>query len=119
MEIRKVEGLPPQFAQRIAPLVSDNEWPIIADQIRDGRAELFDVDHGESVAVTRIEADLDELVLCVYVGKNAVEFVRMMCVVAKRNGLATVRYHSTRTGMARLLKDIGAVVTETVYQVTL
>jgi len=119
MEIRKIEGLPPHLAERIAPHVPPNDWLRLADDIREGYAELFEIDGGDSVAVTRLEADIDELVLCAYVGSNALEFAQMMCKIAKKNGAKTLRYHTRRKGMARLLADLGALQIETVYQVTL
>ena len=119
MRIRKIEGLPPHFAERIAPHVPANEWCRLADDIREGYAELFEIDGGDSVAVTRLETDIEELVVCAYQGRNAMEFARMICEIAKRNGAKTLRYHTRRKGMARLLADLGALETETVYTVTL
>lgn len=119
MEIRKIEGIPPALAERIAPHCSDNEWIRLADDIREGYAELFEIDGGDSVAVTRLETDIAELVVCAYVGSKALEFAQMMCCIAKKNGAETMRYHTRRKGMGRLLADLGAVETETVYTVTL
>jgi len=119
MEIEKIEGLPPEYAQRIAPHCSDNEWIRLADDIREGYAELFEIDGGDSVAVTRFETDIAELVVCAYVGREALEFAQMMCRIAKKNGAETLRYHTRRKGMGRLLADLGAIETETIYTVTL
>ena len=119
MEIRKIEGLPPHLAERIAPHVPDNDWLRLADDIREGYAELFEIDGGDSVAVTRFEVDIDELVVCAYVGREVMEFAEMICKIARKNGAKTLRYHTRRKGMARLLSELGAIETETVYQVTL
>ena len=119
MEIRKIEGLPPALAERIAPHVPGNQWAGLADDIREGYAELFEINGGDSVAVTRFEVDLDELVVCVYEGREVMEFARVICRIAKKNGAQTLRYHTVRKGMARLLSDLGAVETETIYTVTL
>lgn len=119
MEIEKVEGLPPEYAKRIAPLVSGNEWLRLAEDIRLGQAELFSINAGESVAVTRFDTDIQELVVCAYEGRDVMDFARVMVEAGRKNGALTLKYHTKRKGMARLLSELGAVEVETVYLVNL
>ncbi len=118
MEIEKLAELPPDIEERLTPQLG-NEWPRIADDLRCGRSELFSINGGESLAITRYETDLKELVLCAYQGKAVLDFARVMVEVAKKNGALSIRYHTRRKGMARLLAEFGAVETETIYTVTL
>ena len=119
MEIEKIEGLPPEFAQRIAPLCAGNEWLRMAEDIKRGIAELFSINAGESVAVTRFDTDICELVVLAYEGRNVMDFARVMVAAGKNNGARTIKYHTRRRGMARLLSQLGAVEVETVYVVNL
>ena len=57
--------------------------------------------------------------MCVYEGREVMAFARVLVAIAKKNGAKTLRYHTVRKGMGRLLADLGAVETETIYTVTL
>ena len=116
--LRRIDGLTPELAEGLAPLIGEIEWPIVASDIESGAAELFEV-NGDSYAVTRIEADINELVIVAYIGSGALEFAREMHKIAKHNEIASIRFLTQRPGLARLARRFGDVQADTVVRVTL
>ena len=114
----KVNGLPPDVAQQIRPLFDDREWPVVADEVMEGHIELFRI-NDDSFALTRIETEINELVIVGYIGQRLTEFADAMIRLAKSNGIESIRFHSRRPGLARLIRKLSPQRLETVYRVTL
>ena len=91
----------------------------MAANLRSGGAELFSINGGESMAITRYESDVRELIVCFYEGRDVLKFGKMMFKVARKNGAETLRYHTRRCGLARLLSELGPVEVEYVYRFVL
>jgi hypothetical protein len=65
--------------------------------------------------VLRIEGT--ELVIVACVGKGGIFMMQRCLEVAHGHGLLSVRFHTARPGMARLLKQFNPVELERVYKV--
>lgn len=116
MTLTKLAGLTDQAAERLAPLFNPPAWARVQADILTGRAELFRCP-GETYAVLRV--DDDELVVVAVTGRDAVPLFEVALAIAKRNGLAAVRWHTERKGLGRLLSQFGPLEVETVYRVML
>jgi hypothetical protein len=87
--------------------------------IRAGRAELWAVDGGSSFAVTRLEVlpDRRELVVCAYAGTGLEAFAAHLYERCAAQGVASIRWHTRRPALARLLKRYAPDLAEYVYRV--
>ena len=76
-------------------------------EVNQGAAQLYRIG-GESWAVLRIEQQAGNriLVLCLYQGKNAVEYCRYLMKCAASQGVEYMRVHSKRRGIGRCLIDL-------------
>lgn len=76
-------------------------------EVNQGAAQLYKIG-GESWAVLRTEHQAGSriLVLCLYQGKNAVEFCRYLMKCAEAQGIEFMRVHSKRRGIGRWLIDL-------------
>ena len=86
----------------------------IASQVDVGIAQLWRLNDGESWMVTRVEQT--ELVVCCYKGKNAVEVMGLLFAAAKRQRLTSIRFHTQRPALARMVAKFGFDECETVFR---
>ena len=90
---------------------------LLREQVEQGVAELWQVeDH--SWMITRTEKLLGrkpELVLCCYKGRDVKNVTRVIFQAAKEQGFGSIRYHTSRKGLNRLVKDLGFEYLETIY----
>ncbi len=103
--------------QALAPALGEDLLEI-RRQVEAGVAELFHV-QGHGFLVTRIEecAGLPpELVLVAGSGQGLDDVVRAFLEIARNNGIGSVRAHSRRPGMARMLGRHGFDEVERVYR---
>ena len=89
----------------------------IVQMVERGVAELWRINGGESHLVTRIEGG--ELVVMCYQGRDAVGIALVVERAARRRGIQSVRFHTNRPALQRLLSRFGFVEIERVYQVRL
>jgi hypothetical protein len=89
-------------------------WPFVRDDIVNNRAQLFQCPD-DTYLVLRIEGT--ELVIGACVGKNGVTIMERIVEIAHANGLSSIRFHTARRGMPRLLKQFKPVELERVYRV--
>ena len=114
MKFKKLKKLNGAIAERLkVSLGSDLE--ILADQVAEGHAELWECDGGDAYMITRV--DFDHLVVCCYEGKNVKHAVPHLIDAAKKGGQVCLRFHTKRESLARLLKDYKPVLTEYVYTI--
>ena len=99
--------------QKLSAIDSDL-WPAIRDDIVNERAQLFQCPD-DSYLVLRIEDT--ELVIVACVGSNGIAMMQRCLEIAHVHGLLSVRFHTARRGMARLLKQFKPVELERVYKV--
>lgn len=85
----------------------------IKDQIKSGVAELFKVKR--AFFVTRLEEK--ELVIVALAGENVALASQVIFDAAKRVGCQSIRFHTKRDGLARMLKNYSPEIVETVYRV--
>lgn len=88
---------------------------IIADEIERGISELWRIDDGKAYMVTRMETD--ELVIVAFQGKGLANVAPILVETAKRHGLDSIRFHTKRPALARLLKHWQPEHVEHVYRV--
>jgi hypothetical protein len=86
-------------------------------QIEQGIAVLWEINQGESYAITRDEFDHKNnghvLVLCVYEGQKVVEFLENLTASARHSGrYIGIRAHSKRRGFERIAASLGWQSTE-------
>ena len=99
----------------IAPVLQGDRW--LLDAVVSGEAKAYEVNNWESTWIVR--ADGSELVFCCVIGKNLAAALEAMHPIAKAQGFTTVRFHTQRKGLARLLKNWGPTFTEYVYKVSI
>lgn len=87
----------------------------IARLIVTGQAECWRVNDGETYLVTRIIQD--ELVLVCAEGRNLVPVGHYLTAQARRLGLKSIRFHTQRPGLARLLRAFKPVEVERIYRI--
>ena len=89
----------------------------IVEAVTDGMAELWRVDNGAAYLVTGI--DRDELVVMCCEGRGASEIADAVVAAARRRGLSSIRFHTRRPGLARLLSRYCTDPAEHVYRMQL
>ena len=113
-QIAKVTDLA-RLAIVIAPVLQGDQW--LLDAVATGQAQAYQVDDWQSAWVIR--ADGDELVVCCVIGADLEPALMAMRPMAIAQGFKSVRFHTQRKGLARLLKAWGPTFTEYVYKVRL
>lgn len=91
---------------------------IIKDQVENGIAELWSL-NGDGYLITRIEEERGELVIMCFQGKNAKTMVQECMTAADKQGLKTIRFHTQRPALKRLLKGFAPKESETVFRIEL
>jgi len=98
-----------------------NDTELLRQQVDSGTAELWRVnDH--SWMITRVEpvpGRKPELVVCCYKGRDLNTVTQHIMQAAIKNGFGSIRYHTRRKGLNRLVQDLGFEFMETIYQKTL
>lgn len=77
---------------------------LIEQDVRKNRASLYEINYGDSYMVARIESE-GEFVVVAFEGKNLLEVVPHVMANAQREGCKSIRFHTQRPGLVRLLKD--------------
>lgn len=99
-------------------LGTDREAAALAEQVKNGVAELWAIDHGSgelSFMITRTNPP--ELVVCAYQGRALAEVVPHLIEAGRRQGCDTIRFHTMRRGLERLLKSFEPKLSEFVYRI--
>ena len=108
-----------QATEGLGETVRDDLKPL-QQQVNQGIAQLWQVDteKGQSWLITRVEQinDQKELVVCCYKGCDVktVTDVIYQCAVAQ--GFDSIRYHTQRQGLNRLVVHLGFTPYETIYR---
>ena len=96
------------------------DLPILREQVNHGIAQLWQVitDKGESWLITRVEMinDLKELVVCCYQGCDVNTVTPVIYRCAEQQGFDSIRYHTQRKGLNRLVKPLGFNEHEVIYR---
>ena len=91
---------------------------LLREQVEQGIAELWRVEN-HSWMITRVEnfpGRKPELVVCCYKGEDLKNVTQAIMQAAIKNGIGSIRYHTRRKGLNRLVKDLGFEFMETIYQ---
>lgn len=108
-----------QAAEGLSKTLRDDE-DFLADQINTGIAQLWeiDTDRGKSWMITRVEQDSTqtELVICCFQGCDLKHVTKHIYQCAEKQGFDSIRYHTQRAGLNRLVIDLGFAPYETVYR---
>jgi len=67
----------------------------------DGLAQCWRLQHGQAYMLTRVE--YKELVVCCFEGQNLNEMAEHIINTAKSNGFTSIRFHTKRPALARLI----------------
>ena len=98
-----------------------NDGDILENQVRTGIAELWCI-NGTSWMITRVETlpkRKPELVVCCFKGRDLKPISDAIVQAAKTQGLGSIRFHTQRKGLHRLLRHLNFEFVETVYSKTL
>ena len=99
------------------------DLPLLMQQVNRGIAQLWEIntDQGRSWMVSRIEKQSvgDELVICCYEGCDLQRIAPIVFDHAKQQGFQSIRFHTRRQGLNRLIKPLGFSVYETVFKASL
>jgi len=90
---------------------------LLRDQVNRGIAELWQIED-RSWMITRTEVFLNrkpELVVCCYKGEQLNAVTQEIMVTAIKNGFGSIRYHTQRKGLNRLVQDLGFEFMESIY----
>lgn len=110
--LKKEISLTANIAKVLNPAFGDDA-ELIINQIKSGVAELFSV--GNAFFVTRLEDD--ELVIVALAGENLPSAATEIFNAAQKVGCQSIRFHTKRKGLARMLKGFKPNYVETVYRV--
>lgn len=89
-----------------------NDLEQLREQVRAGIAEVWQLEGLH--LLTRVEGK--ELVVCCGIGDGLSRLAPFIRAAAKKQGCETIRYHSQRPALARLLTGYGFSEVERVYQ---
>lgn len=89
----------------------------LREEVRRGIAQLwhFRDERDEAYAITRTDLNPREFVVCYFQGSGLVKFGRVLRDAAHSRGL-TVRAHTSRPGVARMLRSLGASMDEMIFR---
>lgn len=98
-----------------------DDLPEILNEIRQGIAEAWKVDGGTAWMVTRIERHDGgrELVVVCLEGAGLDHLAPQIIEQARIGGIASIRVHSSRPGMGRMLARHGLREVERIYRVAI
>lgn len=112
--LKKLPVLTPHAESKLCGVGPAALWERIKSDIERKIAQLFALPD-DTYMVLRI--DRNELVCVALVGRNAIEVVETLIELAKTNQCDTVRFHTKRRGVPRLLKQFNPVQGETAYRI--
>ncbi len=96
------------------------DLPLLKQQVNSGIAQLWEInsDQGKSWMISRAEksGDQKELVICCYEGCDLKALSHLIYNSAERQGFDSIRFHTQRKGLNRLIVDLGFTPYETVYK---
>lgn len=107
-------------ASEIAPHIQQSaaeDLPVILTEIEQGECEAWRVDQGKAYMVTRIEHP--ELVVVCLEGRGLRQIAPDIIARARRLGLRSIRFHTSRPGMGRVMQAFGFTEAERVYRTRL
>ena len=88
---------------------------IIESEIRQGVSELWEINEGSAHCVTRIEDG--ELVIVCFGGEGLLDVTDHILHAAQSKGLTSIRFHTDRPALARLIKKYKPRHIEHVYRI--
>lgn len=103
-----------EHAEQKLSVIDAELWSRIRNDILAKRAQLF-LCPGDTYLVLRIEGT--ELIIVACVGRNGDELMERCLEVAHAHGLTSIRFHTKRLGLPRLIKRFNPVELERVYRV--
>lgn len=86
---------------------------IIEQEVKQGVAQCWQI--GQAAAITRREGP--ELVVVCLAGRGGLEAGRVICQAAKAAGCETIRFHTKRPALGRMMAPLGAALREYVYEI--
>lgn len=98
---------------------------LLKAQVNSGIAQLWEMysDNGKSWMISRVEVNNGqrELVICCYEGCDLKRIAPIIYASAERQGFDSIRFHTRRKGLNRLIVELGFTVdekrpNETVYR---
>ncbi len=97
------------------------DLPSLKQQVNNRVAQLWEIntDNGKSWMVSRVEYfdyKPAELVICCYKGCDLKQVTQLVHDSAQAQGIGSIRYHTQRKGLNRLVVDLGFTPYETVYK---
>lgn len=103
MIVKKLSKLTLREKQGLAETL-DGYGDFFEHEINENICELWEINNGESFAITRLENDefknIKILVLCCYKGKNLNDFANLLAETADKNNWF-VRFHTKSPALAR------------------
>lgn len=103
----------PEIDNQLSAIGAKDSYEYVREQIMSGHAAVFKFN--ESVSVLAIENA--ELVVLAYYGTDANGFTSECVTLAKQNGLTSIRFHTSRKGLHRLISKFNPVEIERVYRI--
>ncbi len=120
MKIQKITHWTLQAEQGLGETLNDDA-ELLKQQVNSGIAELWCIDN-ESWMITRVE-DLPgrkpELVVCCYKGKDLNQVGDLILAQSKKQDFGSIRFHTKRKGLNRLLSKFNFQFLESIYLLNL
>ena len=120
MEIKKISRWTKQAEQSLGETLRDDA-DLLKHQVNNSIAELWCI-NGESWMITRVEhlpGRKPELVVCCYKGKDLNTVGDLILAQAQIQRFGSIRFHTQRKGLNRLLSKFDFQFLESVYLLTL
>lgn len=90
-------------------------WAQIVEDIETKRAQLFYVCNDSYLVLQTLP---DELLILAYAGCDANMTMEICVEIAKQNKLSSIRFHTSKKGLSRLLKKFKPVEIQRVYRIS-
>lgn len=113
MQIERMREWTVEAEEGLCYAVGDDR-DVIAASVNAGRLECFRLMGGAAYMVTRVERGT--LTVCCLQGAHAHQVAEWVFARARELGLARVRFHTRRPGLARLLKRFAFAHYEHVFE---
>jgi hypothetical protein len=99
------------------------DLPLLKAQVNAGTAQLWEINthKGKSWMISRLEitGDQKELVVCCFEGCDLTRISSLIYQSAQQQGIDSIRFHTKRKGLNRLIEHLGFTPYEVVYRKSL
>ncbi|MBT3307954.1 MAG: hypothetical protein HOL04_11825 [Gammaproteobacteria bacterium] len=112
MKVQRI-GWSKTVEARIAPLLEPEALAVIRTNVEQEHNRLWSFDQGKALLITWLDGT--ELVIVAMEGEGVHEISKWVYAAAKKSGCSSVRFHTNRPALQRMVSEYGFTERERVY----